>query len=318
MSCQGWYVQNIQKQPFSVRIAHFSGENLLALSRALVVVSSMTILKNIIRYVVASCLLSFLTMYSTALAVNYATGARVASGYQLNLYPFYYSADIRTDGDGSQSIKDLGLKRYGTFIGNNYYSGDLFLGVNIPVGTIDVGKLNAADSGIGDIQARIGWFLPVDIVTLLPVIMVKIPSGSYDVNRPVNFGDGQADIVSELYFFKLLQTLSLDTVLKYAVRFRNSASDITPGNEFTIESLLTGRVADNVRMGPAVNFITSDDSRKGGTALANSGITRLSLGGEIFYGGFKNVKISLAAYEDIRSHNSSEGLLTMGRFTFRF
>ncbi len=272
----------------------------------------------IIKLLITSCLLSVLSLSTTAHAINYATGARVAPGYQLNVYPFSYGADIRTDGDGHHLLNDLGLKKYGSFIGNNYYTGDFFFSATIPVGTAAIGKYNTEDSGFGDIQARVGWFLPINSVTILPVLLVKIPSGCYDAGRPVNFGDGQADVVSELYFFKLLQPFSLDTVFKYAVRFRNPATDITPGNEVTVESLLTAKVADNVRIGPAVNFITGEDSRRGGTALSGSAVTRLSVGGEVFYGGFNKVKISLAAYQDMLSRNSTEGVLAMGRFTFRF
>lgn len=251
-------------------------------------------------------------------AINYATGIKASPGYQLNLYPYYYSADIRTDKDGNHSVNDLGLNKYGVLIGNSYYLGDFLLNANIPVGTLEIGKLKSDDTGLGDIQLRAGWFLPVEWMTVLPALMVKVPTGSYDKSQLVNFGDGQTDLVTELYLFKLMPPFSFDAVLKYAVRFRNPDSDVTPGNEFTAEGLVTVRLAGKIRIGPAVNFIIGEDNKKGGKTLADSGLTRLAVGGEVYYGRFEQVKISLAAYQDVLTRNTNEGILVISRFVIRF
>ena len=251
-------------------------------------------------------------------AINYATGIKAAPGYQLNLYPFYYHADIRTDKDGNHSVNDFGFNKYGVMIGNNYYTGDFLLNAIIPVGTLDIGMLKSDDTGLGDINLRAGWFLPVETVTVMPALAVKVPTGSYDKNHPVNFGDGQTDLVAELYLFKLMPQISFDAVLKYAVRFRNPDNDVTPGNEFTAEGLATWRLAEKIRVGPAVNFIIGEDNKKNGKTVANSGLMRLSVGGEIYYGRFDHVKISLAAYQDVLSRNTIEGVLVISRFVIRF
>ena len=251
-------------------------------------------------------------------AINYATGIKAAPGYQLNLYPFYSHADIFTNKNGGHSVTDLGLNKYGVMIGNSYYAGDFLLNVNIPVGTLDVGKRKSDDTGLGDIQLRAGWFLPVETVTVMPTLVVKVPTGSYDKNHPVNFGDGQADLIAELYLFKLMPQISFDAVLKYAVRFRNPDSNVTPGNEFTAEGLATWRLAEKIRIGPAVNFIIGEDNKKSGKTVADSGLMRLSLGGEFYYGRFDHVKISLAAYQDVLSRNTTEGVLVISRFVIRF
>lgn len=251
-------------------------------------------------------------------AINYATGIKAPSGYQLNLYPYYYTAGIRTDKDGNNSVSDLGLDKYAVLVGSSFYVGDFLLNAIIPVGTLDVGKLKKDDTGLGDIQLRVGWFLPVEWVTLLPTVMVKTPTGSYDKSSPVNFGDGQTDLVTELYFFKLMQPFSFDAVLKYTFRFRNPDSDITPGNEFTAEGLATVAVAEKIRIGPAINFITGEDNKKGGKTLHNSGLTRFSAGGEVYYGRFDSVKISLAAYQDVLTRNTNEGVLVLSRVTVKF
>ncbi len=271
-----------------------------------------------------SILLSFVSLLGGCLmpavagAVNYATGATTSPGYYLRLYPFYYDVDTRTDKNGNPSVQGLGLKKYGVHISNDYYLGDFHFNAIIPVGGIEVGKLNSEDAGLGDIQLRAGWFLPVSWATVQPVLLVKVPTGSYDVQRPVNFGDGQTDLTMELYVYKLMEPFSLDAVFKYAVRCRNADSDVTPGNEFVAELLATVRVADKIRVGPAVNFITGRDNKQGGATLADSGLLRLAVGGELSFGRFDHVKISLAGYQDLLTRNSTQGVLVIGRFSFIF
>lgn len=275
-------------------------------------------MKTLILWMTILCGLYALLQPIPAHALNYATGIKAAPGYQLNLYPFYYHADILTNKNGSHSVSDLGFNKYGIMIGNSYFVGDFLLNVNIPIGTLDIGKLKSDDTGLGDIQLRAGWFLPVETVSVMPTLVVKVPTGSYDKNHPVNFGDGQTDLVAELYLFKLMPQISFDAVLKYAVRFRNPDSGVTPGNEFTAESLVTWRLAEKIRIGPAVNFIIGENNTKNGRTLADSGLMRLSAGGEIFYGRCDHVKISLAAYQDVLSRNTTEGVLVISRFVIRF
>ena len=275
-------------------------------------------IKTLLLLMTISCSLYVCLQPVSAHAINYAAASKSPPGLQLNLYPYFYHADIRTDKDGNHSVKDLGLIKSGVMIGTTYYAGDLLLNVIIPVGTVEVGTLKSDDSGLGDIHLRAGYFLPVECVTVMPALMVKIPTGSYDKNRPVNYGDGQTDLLTELYLFKQIPPFSFDAVLKYAVRFRNPDSDFTPGNEFTAEGLVTVRLAEKIRIGPAANFIIGEDNKKGGTTLHGSGLTRLAVGGEVYYGRFDKVKISLAAYQEVLTRNTNQGTLVMSRITIKF
>lgn len=253
-----------------------------------------------------------------AQAVNFAAAYHPPPGYQLKLFPFHYSADTRTNKDGDPVVTDLALQRYGVMIGNFYQAGDLQLSALIPVAKLEIGKLRDDDAGVGDIQLRAGWNRSVASVNIMPTLMVKLPTGHFDKNRKVNLGDGQTDLVSELYFFKLLQPFSFDAVVKYNVRFRNPDTDFTPGNEFTAEGLITCRVADRIRIGPAIYFIRGADNEKGGNTIPDSGLMRLAAGGEIFYGRFAKVKMSLAAYRDLRTRNTNEGLMISSRIAVGF
>ncbi|PKN12249.1 MAG: hypothetical protein CVU69_08645 [Deltaproteobacteria bacterium HGW-Deltaproteobacteria-4] len=253
-----------------------------------------------------------------ALAVNFAAGAKAPAGHQFKLYPYFYSADTKTDKDGNPAIRELGLKKYGVQIFNSYQTGDLNLSAIIPISRVEVAKFDAVDSGIGDIQLRLGYYLPVEWATFLPVLMVKIPFGNYDKNALVNVSDGQSDLVAELYFFKLVQPLSFDAVIKYAKRFRNHDNDFTPGNEFSAEGLLTWRLAEKIRFGPAINFVVGGENRREGKSVADSGLMRLAAGGELYYARIDRMIISLAAYQDLLTRNSNSGILVMSRFAIDF
>lgn len=251
-------------------------------------------------------------------AINFATGTKVAPGFVLNLYPFYYSADTRSDKDGNKTVSNLGLKKYGVYIGNSYYVGDFLLNAIIPVGKLEVGALHETDSGLGDIQLRVGWFTPIKSVTILPVLMVKTPTGSFNKNRVVNFGDGQIDLAAELFLFKLAGPISLDALFRYTVRFKNRDTDAAPGNEFVAEGLATWKLAEKLRIGPAMNFIWGGDLKRGRKTLPDSGLTRLSAGGEIYYGRISQARVSLAAYKDLLARNSNDGFLVLSRIVFPF
>lgn len=265
------------------------------------------------------CLAYFALAPATVSAINLGAAYKSPkSGYSLKLYSLYYAADTRTDKDGKAAVKDLGLKKYGVSIGNSLQIGDFQLNAIIPVSKIEVGKLKESDAGLGDILVSAGWFLPVAWANILPAVGVKIPTGRFDKNHPVNNGDGQTDLLMGLYFFKLMQPLSFDASLKYAVRFRNPDSDFTPGNEFSAEGLVTLRLVEGIRIGPAVNFIIGEDNKKGGKTVAESGLMRLSAGGEVYYGRMEKVKISLAAYQDLLTRNTFEGVLVFSRIIFTF
>ena len=264
------------------------------------------------------CLMLLLSQVSTSHALNYGAGAKLPEGMLLNLYPNYYHAETRTDKNGNAAIYNLGLHRYGMAVGASYYTGNWLFNTVIPVGNLELQSRRSDKGGIGDIQLRAGYFLPIDSVTILPLLFIKTPSGSYDRNHPANYGDGQLDMAAEVYFRKLIGSLSLDALLKYTVRFRNQDSDITPGNEFLLETLATWKIVDSLWAGPAVNFNIGGDNKRNGADIPDSGLLKLAVGGEIYYRGFSRAKLSLAAYQDVVTRNTTEGLMLMGRIAIPF
>lgn len=273
--------------------------------------------KKLLHFSIAS-LICFSLSPGSAYAINLGGAYRSKPGYSLKLYSLYYAADTRTNKDGKPAVKDLGLKKYGVSIGNSFQIGDVQLNAIIPVNKIEVVKLKDSDAGLGDILLSAGWFLPVKWANILPTVAVKVPTGGFDKNHSANSGDGQTDLLMGVYLFKLMQPLSFDALIKYAVRFRNPDSDFTPGNEFSAEGLVTLRLVEGIRIGPAINFTIGEDNKRGGRTVADSGLMRLSAGGEIYYGSLDQVKISLAAYQDVLTRNTFEGVLVLSRIIFVF
>lgn len=255
---------------------------------------------------------------SKSSALFFATATRTEPGYQLKLYPYYFCADTYTNKDGKAIFTDMGVKRYGVSVGNFYQIGDLSLSAVVPLGKTEIAKQKSDNAGIGDIQLRAAWLLPFEWAGIMPAIMVKVPSGSYDKNRPANMGDGQMDLGAELYLHKLLQPLSFDVAIKYNTRFHNQDRDYTPGNEFSAEGLVTWRLADRLRAGPAVNFLVGGDNKISGKTQPDSGLMRFAVGGEIWFGRLDNPKISLAVYQDLLTRNTTEGTTVMSRIAFQF
>jgi hypothetical protein len=251
-------------------------------------------------------------------AVNFATAKLTDPGYKLKLYPFFFSADTRTDKECDPAANDLGLRKYGVMIGNFYQVGEVQLSAILPVGRLEIDKQNDNDTGIGDLVLRTSWNLPVEWLSIMPALAAKIPTGHYDVGHKVNLGDGQADLAAELYLYKLIQPFSFDALVKYNVRFLNPHSNLAPGNEFTAEGLITCRLADRIRIGPAVNFVMGEDNKKAGKTVASSAVRKLAVGGELWYGRFDLVKISLAGYRDLQTRNTNEGFTVMSRLAFEF
>lgn len=265
-----------------------------------------------------TCFLITLLHTTACHAINYAAGAKLPDGLVLNLYPYYYHAETRTDRNGHTATNDLGLHRYGMAIGASYYTGNWVFNTIIPVGNLELTSRRSESGGIGDIQLRAGHFLPIDAVTILPLLFIKTPSGNYERSRPANFGDGQVDLAAELYVRKLTGPVSLDALFKYVVRFRNPYNDITPGNELITELLATLKLTENFWAGPALNITVGNDNKRNGKILADSGLTKIAAGGELYYRGFSKAKLSLAAYQDVSTRNTTEGLMLLSRITLPF
>ncbi len=260
----------------------------------------------------------FLIMADASYAINYDTGAKLAPGFYLDLYPYWYSADKQTDKNGNVVSNDLGMDKYGVLFSGSYYTDHFLMNVVVPVGGLRINALQSGSGGLGDVYLRGGWFLPVKCVTLLPALAVKIPAGNFSSNDKVNFGDGQTDIQPELYLNKTVGSFTIDWLWKYAFRLENHDTGYKPGNEFDTEGLITYGITDRLRIGPSGAFVSGVDNEQYGRKAAYSGIKKLSLGGELDYRVSPSLSISFAVLKDVNAKNTVEGTLVMSRIAIRF
>lgn len=265
-----------------------------------------------------ACLVCSALHPAAAHAINLGSAYRTPPGYGLTLYPMYYEADTKTDKNGHPASTDLGLSKYGISVKNAYQLGDFQLSAFVPVTRVEVKKINKHDVGLDDIQLVAGYFLPVEWANVLPAISVKLPTGSFDKNRAVNVGTGQTDLAVGVMLFKKTEPFTFDAGLRYNIRFRNPDNGFSPGNEFTSEGLVTLRLIDGLRIGPGLIYVVGENNKRGGNTVADSGLMRLSAGGEIYYGSLEKVKASLSVYKDVMTRNTYEGVTTLGRIIFIF
>jgi len=268
---------------------------------------------------IVSCLLFFsLAMQGTSSAIDFGTGAKLPEGFYLNLYPYWYAADRLTNKDGDAAIDNLGLDKYGMYLSGSYYTEHFLLNAVVPVADLKISALQGRDEGLGDCYLRAGYFLSFGGVTILPALVVKLPTGHFDKNDAVNVGDGQADVNAELYFFKVMDKFSVDWLFKYSVRQTNHHTDFNPGDEFDTEGLITYGITDKIKVGPSGVFVMGGDNKRNGLTISNSGIRKLSLGGELYYKASPRLKIAVAMLKDVDTRNTTEGTLVLSRITIPF
>ncbi len=112
-------------------------------------------------------LLAFMLMAtarSPSHAINFAAGAKLPDGLVLNLYPYWYNADKSTNNNGNATTNNLGMNRYGMSVGASYYTNNWMFNIVVPTGNLQVNSLHSENGGIGDIQLRAGYFVPVESV----------------------------------------------------------------------------------------------------------------------------------------------------------
>lgn len=252
----------------------------------------------------------FLVMIST-LMCSQAYAVHFGDGYNfkaptLAFYPFWYTADTMTDRNGNAITKQLRLDKYGAVIRPLYYTDQFVFDVMIPVGKLDVGMLHDSDSGVGDVVFGAGYFVPVGWASLLTGVWVKTPTGSFDRNALVNFGDGQTDVRLESYLNKIWGNgISLDAAVKYWVRFKENGVD--PGNELYLDALVLYAVLDFLRLGPSVSYMIGEKDKQ-----------RVSIGGETVFHFSPKFSVMVDVMQDVSSKNQVEGTMVTGRFCYVF
>ncbi len=269
---------------------------------------------------IAACIviLCSLAVVSSSHCVNYCDGARAPEGFYLATYPVWYTADSLTNDDGGTATNEFGANEYDVLIRPIWYIRDFVFHVIVPLGNISVHYFDDNDGGIGDIVAGGGYFLPVKEINILPVLNMKFPTGHFNSASEVNYGDGQFDLMPELYINKSVGRCSVDIALKYWHRFRNENNSFTPGNQFYAECVSTYEVIKGFRVGPNISFCKGGNPELEGVELPDNDITRLSVGAEFVFIITPKVHFLLDAIPDVYAENTAKGMLVMGRLCCKF
>lgn len=245
-------------------------------------------------------------------AVDYLDGFHCPDGFYFVEYPVWYSADRLMDADGHTSVDHLGLNKYASITRGIYYSGPLAFNVIVPAGYLKIDALGDSDSGLGDSIVGAGYFLPVNWAAILPVVQLKLPTGSFHSGSKVNFGDGQMDVRAELYMNKFIGKASVDVAFRYWLRLENSDISWKPGDEFYAETVVTYPLTSKIRLGPDLLCCFGRDGEQDGLTVADSAVSSVSAGGQLIYQA-NNVQFMLDCTIDLSARNAPEGRLVKGR-----
>ncbi|MEI7750705.1 MAG: transporter [Candidatus Omnitrophota bacterium] len=270
--------------------------------------------------VFAACTILFLSVaiVTPCYSVNYLDGAHAPKGPYLLTYPYWYGAQKLAGAHGNTVTNDMGLNKYAVLLRPVYYGENYVVHTIIPVGGINAEHPNSSAGGLGDIILGAGYFLPVKSLDILPVLNVKFPSGYYSKHKSINFGDGQFDLRPELYFHKVIGKVSIDTAVKYWIRYKNSHISFTPGNEFYAEGVVVYELFKKFRVGPTVAFCYGANGTLDEKYYPDNAVTKLSIGGEMVFNFTQKAHFLLDVVPDVYAENSPKGLLVLGRFCYSF
>ncbi|MBD3296906.1 MAG: hypothetical protein GF392_06010 [Candidatus Omnitrophica bacterium] len=260
-----------------------------------------------------------LSFYATVvLAVDYNDGTHCNQGWYGIVYGSWFSSNEITDGSGDTEVGDLDLDAGSIALRPVYYGREWVVSLIIPFGYIESDHYAQNSGGLGDIYLGAGYFLPVDCINILPFVSVKLPSGDHESDRNINIGSGQTDVSMEIYINKHYERFSFDGVFKYRWRFDNGTRDLDPGDEYTIEGLITYELFPGLRAGPGLEYLSGGEDILDGEAVNDSSAKLLILGAEVIWQATPDLQIMVEGMSDLVGENVAKGTLFRTRICYSF
>lgn len=252
-------------------------------------------------------------------AVNFYDGVRAPEGLYLLTYTSLYTADEVTDGSGDTAVADYGFTRIQEMLRLSYYAKEMCFHVYLPAGYKEVEYYGEDTWGWGDLNLGIGRFLPVKSLDIVPMLFVKFPTGRYDGDRKVNYGDHQFDIKPTVFLHKTIRQWTVDLALKYFYRLVNPDTHTAPHNEFYAEALLGYEFWNFMKVGLSLNWMKSDDSKYFGEEVANNAKVResYSIGSDIYF-RLSSFNLSFTYLYDVYVENTVKGHYVQMKTVHRF
>lgn len=250
-------------------------------------------------------------------AVNFYDGVRAPEGFYLLSYTSLYYADGVTDNKNDTELDDYGLYRAQELLRFSYYAREMCFHLFIPVGYLKVDYYNDYSIGLGDASLGLGRFLPLKSVDILPMLIVKMPTGAYDRNERVNLGSNQFDLKPSLFLHKTLDSFSIDLAVKYSYRLVNPETHRAPQNEVSLEGLLGYEFLNFIKIGPSITWVKGDKRKYLGEKTDKlSEKESLSAGGEVYL-RLEPVKLSLSYLNDLYVENTAKGHFLQVKMVFK-
>lgn len=254
-------------------------------------------------------LLLFVFAWSApAAAVNYYDGVRAPKGLYLLNYASVYKADVFTDGAGDPLIRNFGMTRVQDLARLSYYWGDACLHLMAPVIWQEVSFKKDDDAGLGDVNLGFGYFIPVKVVDLLPILFVKFPTGGFDKSKKVNVGGGQTDLKPTLFLHKTMGPWTVDLAAKYFYRMENPDTKQAPHNELYAEGLFGREFWSFMKVGLSLNWLQTDGQKYLDEELITGAKARkvFAVGSDVYF-RTKPVSVAFTYLYDAYAENSPQG-----------
>lgn len=239
-------------------------------------------------------------------AVNFYDGTRAPDGLYFLSYTSLYSADKLNGADGKTSKSGYGYSKAEELLRLCYYNSGAVLTAFVPAGYAKSDYYSRDSGGLGDVSLGAGYFLPVKSMDILPMAIVKFPTGKYDAAKRVNYGSNQYDIRTAVFFYKALGNLSVDAAAKYFFRAKNPDTGTAPGDEWYLQCLLGWSPTQKLKFGPSVNWMKSGPQKRDGGKVAASERESFSLGTDIYY-RFSAISVTFTYLGDLRAKNTTKG-----------
>jgi hypothetical protein len=282
-------------------------------------------------------------------AIDQLDGFPQPPGLHWNYYPHFYTADKVNDADGHLLLDGFGISLYEMLVRPVYIRGDWLYNAIIPLGDFrmralcpeygggggrgrdslnDFGPTHVeSSSGVGDIYLGAGKFQQVGSFHWLPYVAVKLANGPYEATMDgqpsgpnYNYGSGQVDALFENYFNRCGKW-SVDGVIGYRYRRKNSDTGFKPGDQLRLELLVSRGCGEQMGFwcenmwGLAIEYMTSTKAEQGGMKLGSSEITKLTVGPELYHGITQRSHVWFAIKQDVISKNAPKGTLFWIKYT---
>jgi hypothetical protein len=125
-------------------------------------------------------------------------------------------------------------------------------------------------------------------------------------------------LIPEIFLNKIINKFVLDFAVRYRIKFENEHTNVKPGNQLSLEGLVTYNFYKNMWIGPKATFVRSQDNFSNGNRDADTDIKLFSAGGQFIYQFACNWQFLIEGVADIISENTTKGYTAKGRICYRF